>query len=127
VVYYVGMENDRFDLAGKRALVTGDGRGIGLAIAKGLAEHGADVALVARTADQLDKACEKIRADTGRKALSFPYDLEDIEGIGGLFEDVVELAGAVDILVNCAGTTARGASEDGNLARLVGFPTLDGG
>ena len=110
------MCSELFDLSGRTALITGGGRGIGLAIAEGLAEHGADVALLARTAEQLDKACAKIRADTGRKALSLPYNLEDIEGIGGLFEDVVEQAGAVDILVNCAGTTARGASEDVNMA-----------
>ncbi|HLB74148.1 MAG TPA: glucose 1-dehydrogenase [Sedimentisphaerales bacterium] len=116
MVYYVGMENDRFDLTGKRALVTGGGRGIGLAIAKGLAEHGADVALVARTQEQLDEACAGIRADTGRKAVSFPYDLANLDGLEALFDNVVEQAGAVDILVNCAGTTARGASEDVNLA-----------
>jgi len=116
VVYYAGMENDRFDFMGKRALVTGGGRGIGFAIAKGLAEQGADVAIVARTAEQLDRACEEIRADTGRKALSFPYDLENIEGIEGLFADVVEQTGGVDILANCAGMTVRGASEDVNLA-----------
>ncbi len=110
------MGSELFDLTGRRALITGGGRGIGLAIAKALAEHGADVALVARTAEQLHKACAEIKADTGRKAMSFRYDLEGIEGIGGLFEDIVERAGAVDILVNCAGTNVRGPSEDVNLA-----------
>ncbi|MBL7154281.1 MAG: glucose 1-dehydrogenase [Phycisphaerae bacterium] len=106
------MENDRFDLTGKRALVTGGGRGIGFAIAKGLADHGADVVLVARTQEQLEKACEEIRTETGKQAQSFAYDLANVDGVEGLFEDVVGEAGGVDILVNCAGTTVRGASED---------------
>ena len=116
VVYYVGMENDRFDLTGTRALVTGGGRGIGFAIAKGLAEQGADVAIVARTAEQLETACGQIQAETGKKAWSFAFDLADIEGTEGLFADVVEKVGGVDILVNCAGTTVRGASEDIEMA-----------
>ncbi len=106
------MCSELFDLNGRTALITGGGRGIGLAIAKGLAGNGADVALVARTAEQLDKACEAIRAETGRKALSFAYDLANVDGVEGLFEDVVKEVGGVDILVNCAGTTVRGASED---------------
>lgn len=110
------MCSELFDLNGRTALITGGGRGIGLAIAKGLAEQGADVVLVARTAEQLDKACEAIRAETGSKAQSFAYDLANVDGVEGLFEDVVEAAGGVDILVNCAGTTARAASEDVDLA-----------
>lgn len=113
--YYAVMCSELFDLNGRTALITGGGRGIGLAIAKGLAENGADVVLVARTQEQLDKACEAIRAETGRKAQSFAYDLANVDGVEGLFEDVVEAAGRVDILVNCAGTTARAASEDVDL------------
>jgi len=99
-------------VSGRTALVTGGGRGIGFAIASGLAEQGANVALVARTKEQLTKACEEIRAATDREAWSFAYDLADIGGIEGLFADVLEKAGGVDILVNCAGTTVRGPSED---------------
>jgi len=112
VVYHVGMCSDLFSLSGRTALVTGGGRGIGFAIASGLAEQGANVALVARTKEQLTKACEEIRAATDREAWSFAYDLADIGGIEGLFADVLEKAGGVDILVNCAGTTVRGPSED---------------
>ncbi len=50
------MESNLFSLSGKTALVTGGGRGIGLAIAKGLAEHGADVAIAARTKEQIEAA-----------------------------------------------------------------------
>jgi len=112
VFYYAVMCSELFDLNGRTALITGGGRGIGFAIAKGLAEQGADVVLVARTQEQLDKACEEIRADTGRKARSFAYDLANVDCVEGLFEDVVKEVGGVDILVNCAGTTVRGPSED---------------
>ncbi len=110
--YYAAMCSELFDLNGLTALITGGGRGIGLAIAKGLAEQGADVAIVARAKGRLDKAWEKIRTEAGRKAQSFAYDLANVGGVEGLFEEVAKAAGGVDILVNCAGTTVRGASED---------------
>jgi gluconate 5-dehydrogenase len=109
------MESRLFSLSGRTALVTGGGRGIGLAIAKGLAEHGADVAIVARTKEQLEAAGRQIEADIGRKAWTFPFDLEDVESIESLFESIVAETKGVDILVNCAGTTIRGPAEEVDL------------
>jgi len=109
------MERNLFSLSGKTALVTGGGRGIGLAIAKGLAEHGADVAIVARTKEQLEAAARQIHADTGGKIRSFPFDLGRIEGIDDFFECVITETNDIDILVNCAGTTIRGPAEDVDL------------
>ena len=109
------MESRWFDLTGKTALVTGAGRGIGRAIALGLAEHGADVALVARSAEQLQAAAQQIESQTGRRAWAFPCDLRKLDSIDGLFGQVLEAAGAVEILVNCAGTTVREPSEDVSL------------
>ena len=109
------MESNLFSVAGKTALVTGGGRGIGLAIAKGLAEHGADVAIVARTKEQLEAAARQIGTDTGRKIWAFPFDLANIEGIEDFFETVAAEMKGVDILVNCAGTTIRGPAEDVDL------------
>jgi gluconate 5-dehydrogenase len=109
------MENGLFDLAGRTALVTGAGRGIGLAIAKGLAGQGAEVALVARTEGQLEAAKEQIEAQTGHKVWVFPFDLADVKHIQRLFGEVIRASGGVDILVNCAGTTVREPSEDASL------------
>jgi gluconate 5-dehydrogenase len=106
------MESRIFDLSGRMALVTGAGRGIGCAVAHGLAQHGANAVLVARSADQLEAAREKIESETGRDAWGIPFDLANLDRIGKLFERVLEVAGRVDILVNCAGTTVRGPSED---------------
>ena len=109
------MESSLFSLSGKTALVTGGGRGIGLALAKGLAEHGADVALVARTKEQLEAAASNIQAETGRNAWTFPFDVENVEGIEGLFENIVGRTQGIDILVKCAGMTIRGPAEDVDL------------
>src|SRR4030065_2129037 len=109
------MESNLFSLSGKTALVTGGGRGIGLAIAKGLAEHGADVATAARSKEQLESAARHIHANTGRKIRTFPFDLGVIEGIDDFFESVIAETKGIDILVNCAGTTIRGPAENVDL------------
>jgi len=106
------MDTSLFDLAGKTALVTGAGRGIGLALARGLAGHGAAVALVSRTESELEQARRDIEAQTGSQAWAFPFDLSDLGGIEELFRKIHQTTGGVGILVNCAGTTVRGPSED---------------
>ena len=109
------MESQLFDLSGKTALVTGGNRGIGYAIAKGLAEHGADVAIVSRTKKQLEAAKQQIQDDTGKKVCIFPFDLGNIEGIEAIFENIVADTKGIDILANCAGMTIRGPSEEVDL------------
>ncbi len=109
------MESRLFDLSGKTALVTGGSRGIGLALAKGLANHGADVAIVSRTEEQLAVASKQIQAETGRNAWTFTFDLADTASIEDLFESVVAKTRGIDILVNCAGTTIRGPAEEVDL------------
>jgi gluconate 5-dehydrogenase len=109
------MESKLFSISGKTALVTGGGRGIGLALAKGLADHGADVAIVSRTEEQLEAAAKEIQAETGRKAWAFTFDLAHSESIEDLFEDIVAKTKGIDILVNCAGTTIRGPAEEVDL------------
>jgi gluconate 5-dehydrogenase len=106
------MESRLFDLSGRTALVTGAGRGIGLAIAQGLAQHGAELAIMARTKEQLETARQQIHADTGKAVRTFPFDLEDVDQIEALFETIAAETRGVDILVNCAGTTIRGPAED---------------
>jgi gluconate 5-dehydrogenase len=111
------MESGLFSLEGKTALVTGGNRGIGFATARGFAEHGADIALVARTKEQLEAAGDRIHNETGRKVYLYPFDMENITAIDSLFENVSNETEGVDILVNCAGTTIRGPSEDVELEK----------
>jgi NAD(P)-dependent dehydrogenase (short-subunit alcohol dehydrogenase family) len=88
-----------FRLDGKRALVTGAGRGIGLAAATALADAGADVTLVARSKDEIEAAAAQMRA-AGNKASAAAIDVTDIDAVRAF----VSKAEPFDILVNNAGS-----------------------
>jgi len=91
-----------FDLTGKKAYVTGASRGIGRVIAVALAEAGADVALVARSADGLAETAEAIDA-AGRKAIVIPADVTSYDAVAETASAAVDQLGEVDIVVNNAG------------------------
>jgi len=88
-----------FRLDGKRALITGAGRGIGLAAAAALAEAGAQVTLAARTRGEIDAAASAIRA-RGQKAEPLALDVTDLDAVRA----AVAAAPPFDVLVNNAGT-----------------------
>lgn len=96
------MSLTRFSLDGKRALVTGASRGIGRAIALGLAEAGADVAVAARDADALADTATRIRG-LGRKAWLTVMDVSRVDECRRGVTEAVEGLGGLDILVNNAG------------------------
>lgn len=102
---------ERFRLDGQAAIVTGAGRGIGAAVALGLAEAGADVVLAARSIDQLDIVARQIR-DMGRRALVIPTDVVDNDAVAALAGATVEEFGRIDIVINNAGGTAPRAFLD---------------
>jgi 2-deoxy-D-gluconate 3-dehydrogenase len=103
--------SDALSLAGRRALVTGGGRGIGRAIALGFAEVGADVAVVGRDADRLDDVVSQIAA-LGRAGVPLPADLTRTANIPALVDAARERLGGLDILVNSAGIQITGPAED---------------
>ncbi|MCR5663095.1 MAG: 3-oxoacyl-[acyl-carrier-protein] reductase [bacterium] len=90
------------ELQGLTALVTGAGRGIGRVIALELAEAGADIALLARTKEQLDKTAEEVRA-LGRKAEAIPCDVSSSAEVKAAYDKAIAAFGKIDILVNNAG------------------------
>jgi len=92
------------NLRGRRALVTGSSKGIGLAIARSLAAEGCDVQLVARTQSELDKVTAQIKADYGVEAKGHSADLSNSAQV----KAVAAASGDVDILVNSAGAIPRG-------------------
>lgn len=94
---------DEFSVKGKVALVTGGSRGIGKAIAIGLAKAGADVALVSRKLPDLEEAAKEIRG-LGRKSLAVAAHVGRTEEISNLVSKVKEEFGRIDILVNNAAT-----------------------
>ncbi|MGA8383587.1 MAG: SDR family NAD(P)-dependent oxidoreductase [Stellaceae bacterium] len=92
------MSHDPFRLDGKRALVTGAGRGIGRAVALALAAAGAELVLVSRTSSELDLVAHDI-AQAGGRARALPFDVTDSAAVRDAFAGL----GALDILVNNAG------------------------
>ncbi len=89
-------------LDGKVAVVTGAGRGLGQAAAVALAEAGADVALLARSADELEET-SRLCTEHGRRALTLPCDVADESAVEAAASQVIDAFGRVDILVNNAG------------------------
>ena len=97
-----------FDLSGKVAIVTGGGSGLGLQMAHGLAEAGADLVLSARKLER----CEEAAAAMPTRALALPLDVSDEDSVSAMVARVVHEFGRVDILVNNAGTVWGAAPED---------------
>jgi NAD(P)-dependent dehydrogenase (short-subunit alcohol dehydrogenase family) len=91
-------------LTGKRALVTGGSKGIGLAIAHGLAAEGVDVVIAARGVEALEVAAADIAQRSGRRVLAVPVDTGDSESVQRLVARTVAKLGGIDILVNSAAT-----------------------
>lgn len=100
-------------LEGKGAVVTGGGRGIGRAIALGLARAGCDVGVLARSVDQLDEVAGEIR-ELGRRAVPVACDVGDWQAVEAAFDTVAGEFGRLDILVNNAGggRERRAVGED---------------
>ncbi|MBV9244246.1 MAG: glucose 1-dehydrogenase [Methylobacteriaceae bacterium] len=99
-----------FDLTGRTALVTGSSQGIGLAIARGLAEAGAKVVLNARRANKLDEACAALGSE-GLDAYPCAFDVTDQTAVTQAIA-ALERDGPIDILVNNAGIQRRAPFED---------------
>ncbi|GBR48247.1 SDR family oxidoreductase [Gluconobacter roseus] len=101
---------DLFSLSGRRALVTGASRGIGLVLAQGLARYGAKVVLNGRHADALDAAKQQFDAD-GLKAGTAVFDVTDQDAVIDGIETIERELGPIDILINNAGIQRRAPLE----------------
>ena len=115
-----GITFPLFDLTGRRALVTGSSQGIGLALAEGLAAHGAEVVLNGRDAAKLAAAADGLVA-RGYRVAPAPFDVTDPEaaaaGVAAVLAD-----GPIDILVNNAGMQFRTPLEDFPVDKLAAAP-----
>ncbi|NNK13077.1 MAG: 3-oxoacyl-ACP reductase FabG [Desulfofustis sp.] len=98
------MIQDLFDLNGKVALVTGGSKGIGMAMAHGLARAGADIVINSRSQEEMDAAMDYILGGTGRRGHSVVADLFNRDDTVRLAREALNTMGRVDIIVNNAGT-----------------------
>jgi gluconate 5-dehydrogenase len=114
---FIGVQSsmpvlDRFNLTGRRALITGGSRGLGLEMARALGEAGAEVVIAGSSASTLREACEVLRSE-GLKASMVQADLSHPEEAERLCEVVLNEFPAIDILINNVG------------GRLINTPTED--
>lgn len=96
-----------FDLAGRRALVTGSSKGIGAALAAGLAEAGAELVLNGRDTGALQRAREQLTERTGAKVHTAAFDVTDESAVTRAVQEIEDGIGPLDILVNNTGVQHR--------------------
>lgn len=102
----------QFNLHGKTAIITGGSKGLGLAMAAGLASAGADVLLVNRNSAEGTAAANELREMYGTKALSFAADITVKAQADAMVQLALDTFGKVDILINSAGINIRGAIDE---------------
>jgi NAD(P)-dependent dehydrogenase (short-subunit alcohol dehydrogenase family) len=101
----------QFNLQGKTALVVGGNRGLGLSMAKALAEAGADIAIAARDEERNKEAEETIRRETQARCITVVMDVCSEQSINTGVQTVAAQFGRIDILINSAGINIRGPIE----------------
>ncbi|MEX0720227.1 MAG: SDR family oxidoreductase [Balneolaceae bacterium] len=100
-------------LSGKTILITGGGSGLGLAMAKGFAKCGADIAICGRTEAKLKKGVKEIADERkGAEARYYQVDVRDYDGVTSMFKQIINDFGSVEGLVNNAAGNFLSASED---------------
>lgn len=105
------MKIPTFDLTNKTAVVTGATKGLGYGMAIGLAQAGANIVVVSRTAADCENVAAEIKA-MGRDALAVPTDVTNQDAVQALVDKAVEKFGRIDILVNNAGSAITKKAED---------------
>jgi NAD(P)-dependent dehydrogenase (short-subunit alcohol dehydrogenase family) len=103
---------DQFKLDGQTALVVGGNRGLGLEMAKALAEAGASIVVASRDSARNEEARQLINDHYGRRCLTAICDVTDAEQVAAAVQQSVSEFGKIDILINSAGINIRGAIED---------------
>jgi gluconate 5-dehydrogenase len=101
-----------FDLSGKAAIITGGSKGLGLAMAAGLASAGANVMLVGRDGGIAAESALELKKAYGIKAISFSADVSSKEQTEAMAKAAMEAFGRIDILINSAGINIRGAIDE---------------
>src|SRR5690606_34482524 len=102
----------QFDLSGRSAIITGGSRGLGEAMAAGLASAGADVLVTSRHAEEAAATAAKLAKDYGRKAIGMQADVTSQMDVKEMVERALSELGGLDILINNAGINIRGPIDE---------------
>ncbi|QDT30179.1 SDR family NAD(P)-dependent oxidoreductase [Gimesia panareensis] len=101
-----------FDLTDRVAIITGGSKGLGSAMAEGLASAGANVLLTSRHAEEAAETAAQIEADYGTKAIGMAADVTDPDQVAAMTERAISEFGKIDILINNAGINIRGPIDE---------------
>ena len=101
-----------FDLHGRTAIITGGSKGLGLAMAEGLASAGANIMLVNRNQEEGQEAATRIRDTYNTKAISFAGDITNQSKTEDMAKEAMTAFGRIDILINSAGINVRGPIDE---------------
>ena len=104
----------QFNMDGRTAMITGGSKGLGLAMAAGLASAGCSTALVNRNVDEGNLAAEVLTKDFGIKAKSYSADVTNLKQVEAVVKEIEKDFGKIDILINSAGINIRGAIDELN-------------
>jgi NAD(P)-dependent dehydrogenase (short-subunit alcohol dehydrogenase family) len=102
----------QFRLEGRVAIITGGSKGLGAAMAEGLASAGAAVAIVSRHADESTATAEQIAKDYGVRAIGIAADVTDNDSVKRMVDRTIGQLGRIDILINNAGINIRGPIDE---------------
>ena len=103
---------DYFDLKGQVAIVTGCSTGLGVQMAKALANQGAKIVAIARRQNLIEEVAKEIKETYGVETLPVVCDITSTEAVEAAVDKVLEKFGRIDILINNAGTGAVAPAED---------------
>ena len=106
------MKQTYFDLSGRVAIVTGCSTGLGVQMARALANQGCNIVPIARRLEKLEAVAADLRKDFGVEALPLRCDITDTDTVNAVVAQVMEHFGRIDILINNAGTGAVAPAED---------------
>ncbi len=114
-----------FDLTGQVAVVTGCSTGLGVQMAKALANQGANIAALARRKEKIDAVAAEIEKEFGVKAIGVQCDITDTAKVDAAIDEVLKEFGRIDILINNAGTGAVAPAEDITDEQFAGEMDID--
>lgn len=106
------MAQNYFDLSGQVAVVTGCSTGLGVQMAKALANQGANIVALARRQNLIDEVAAMLKNTYGVEAIGIACDITDTERVNAAVDTILEKFGRIDILINNAGTGAVAPAED---------------